>query len=110
MKVTDGYTGSGTVVSIDEPTYLVEFWRRITDDAGNATWDSYEHELTECDVDTVLRWAHENEPCAGTAHTVIYACYRQPANSTESDVHILLAGCDPSKTPNTTARLTWPPA
>lgn len=108
MKVTDGYSGSGNVVSTDKPTYLVEFWHRIADDAGNETWGSAEHELTECDVHAALRWAQENEPSDEAVRTVIYACYQQPVGSPESDVHILLTGSDPSKTPSTIATLTWP--
>ncbi|RSM57069.1 hypothetical protein DMH03_27815 [Amycolatopsis sp. WAC 01376] len=110
MKVADGYTGSGNVVSTDAPSYLVEFWRVIADDTGHDTWNAVEYELTECDVHDALRWARENAPSGATVHTVIYACYRQPAGSAESDVHILLAGSDPSKIPTSTTTLTWPTA
>ncbi|MFI5608171.1 hypothetical protein [Amycolatopsis sp. NPDC051903] len=104
MQVTEGYHGSGNVIAVESPVYLIEFWTRNAGES-NEHWTVTEHELTRCTAAEALEWAARNNPVGGDA--VVYACQRQPVGSPHSEVHVLLAGTDPSRQPSHSVSLDW---
>jgi hypothetical protein len=107
MKVSEGYHGSGNVVTVESPVYLIEFWTRVAEPDSGEQWSLDEYELTNCEATEPLEWAGHHKPVDSKA--VVYACQRQPAGSPSSDVHILLVGTDPSSNPSRKASLSWSP-
>ncbi len=107
MRVRHGYSGSGSVVPVDDPVYLVEIWLPGTPGSAEPAWQCAEYELHGADVADVVRWAQENTPRDGRSRHVVYAC--APAVAGGSEVHIRLAGSDPSQDqdPGHTTPLLW---
>lgn len=90
MHISPGYTGTGGVVPVDNPTFFVEVWK-----AHSTYWECAEFELSDCDVDEALRWAKAETPDDGLSRCVLYAIYRPSSDAEACDVHLCLYGQAP---------------